>query len=214
MLLNSAWTEHSFIDNVGPIGGSNHKDHSSVVDPIQFIEQSIHYSLGHLVSLVLPFRGQGVKLIKKYYAWSWHSCSFKNLSHRLLALSYVLVQQLGAFDCDKVGVGLVSYGFGYHGLATTWRAIKQNPTPTHLEIHLLEFLLLPQRHNNLLSQFLFDIVQGSNIFKFNARNLRKSIFFQNGLHFFDSLSKIFNCYNSLAQLRSFPCNAFYKCLFE
>jgi hypothetical protein len=70
MLLDTTRSKHCLIDNVRPIGSSNHKDHSPVINSVQLIQKSIDYSFSDLIALVLPFGSKSIELIKKNNARS------------------------------------------------------------------------------------------------------------------------------------------------
>ena len=214
MFLYSARSQHSLIDYIWSIGSCDHEDHSSIINAIQLVEQSIHNSFSNLVALVLSFGGECIELIEENDARGRHSGSFKYFSDCFLTLSYIFIQKLWSFYCDEVSIGFIRNRFSDHRFSAAGRPIEQNTSTTDFKVHRLEFLLLPQRHNDLLGQLFLNIVQGSHIFEFNMRYLGEPIFFQNGLYFLHCFSEILESDDRLVVLLVASGQGFNECLSE
>lgn len=214
MFLDSARTQYSLIDYVGSVCSCDHEDHSSIVNAIQLVEQSVDYSFSYLVALILSLGGKCIELIKENDARSRHSGSLKYFSNCLLTLSHIFIQKLWSFDCDEVSIGFIGYRFSDHRFSAARRAIEQNTSTTNFKVHGFEFLLLPQRHNDLLSQLFLDIVQGSHIFEFHMRYFGEPILFQDRLYFLHCFSEILDSDDGFIVLLVASGQGFNKCLSE
>jgi hypothetical protein len=192
MLFYPAGTKNGFIDYVRSVCGCNHEDHSAVVHPVELVQQSIHHSLGDLVALVLPLWSQSVELVEKDNAGSRHPSPFEDLPHCLLTFPNVFGQQLRTLDGDEVSVSFVGDGLGNHRFSAARRTIEQDSSTADLEVHAFELFLFLQRHDDLLCKFVFDILQGPDIFQLHIGNLGKTVFFQHGEDFFDGSPEVIN----------------------
>lgn len=53
MLLNSARTQHSLVNNIGSVSCCDNEHHLTVINTIQLIQQCIDHSFSHLITLIL-----------------------------------------------------------------------------------------------------------------------------------------------------------------
>mmetsp|Transcript_52418 Transcript_52418/g.131772 ORF Transcript_52418/g.131772 Transcript_52418/m.131772 type:complete len:282 (-) Transcript_52418:678-1523(-) len=125
-LVQPSWSKHGWVDEVGTIGGCDDVHLTTFQDAVHLCEQLIHHPLARRRAFSRSLGAQRVQLVEEDDARRRHPRPLEHLTHSLLALAHILVEQLGALDGDQVGPALLGHRLGQQCLAAAGGPVQQH----------------------------------------------------------------------------------------